>query len=240
VPDASRGSILAPEPREEVPVVRKKTSDGDTGSGEKTGFWEEVKSVLTPGADETDPKPATKLLEEDHKRVRDLFARHEDTRDRATKKRIVDDITRELTLHAKVEEEILYPRFLKRRGDPQKMVRESFEEHKIVETLLAELSKIGPRDEQFDAKVTVLQENFDHHSKEEERDLFPEVEKLLSKRELERMGAEMEDRKEELLRSFEAVASRRRAARAARGRGTARPRTRGSSSRGRARASKHR
>ena len=192
-------------------MAKKRTSDRDTGSGEKTGFWEEVKAVLTPG-DESDPKSATKLLVEDHKRVRELFGRYEDTRDRATKKRIVDDITRELTLHAKVEEEIFYPGFLKRRGDPQKMVRESFEEHKIVETLLAELSKIGPRDEQFDAKVTVLQENVDHHAKEEERDLFPEAEKLLSKRELERMGAEMEDRKEELLRGFEAAASRRRSA----------------------------
>lgn len=239
VPDDLRGPILAPEAREEVPVAKKKTSGGETGSGEKTGFWEEVKSVLTPGA-ETDPKPATKLLEEDHKRVRELFGRYEDTRDRATKKRIVDDITRELTLHAKVEEEIFYPRFLKRRGDPQKMVRESFEEHKVVETLLAELSKIGPRDEQFDAKVTVLQENVDHHAKEEERDLFPEAEKLLSKRELERMGAEMEDRKEELLRGFEAAASRRRGARKERGRATARRRTRGSSSRGRARASTRR
>lgn len=223
-------------------MARRRASGRDSGTEEKTGFWEEVKSVLTPGGDETDPKPATKLLEEDHKRVRELFARYEDTRDRATKKRIVDDITRELTLHAKVEEEIFYPRFLKRRGDPQKMVRESFEEHKIVETLLAELSKIGPHDEQFDAKVTVLQENVDHHAKEEERDLFPEAEKLLSKRELEKMGAEMEDRKDELLRGFETAASRRRSARTARtGRATTPPRTRGSSAaRGRARASKRR
>lgn len=223
-------------------MPKRKTSSRKAESGEKTGFWEEVKAVLTPG-DETDPKPATKLLEEDHRRVRELFARYEDTRDRAAKKRIVDEIIRELTLHAKVEEEIFYPRFLKKRGDPQKMVRESFEEHKIIETLLAELSKIGAGDEQFEAKVTVLQENVDHHAKEEERDLFPEAEKLLSRAELEKMGAEIEDRKEELLRGFEAAASRRRSARAARtGRGgTTRRRTRGSTaSRGRARASRRR
>ena len=222
--------------------MAKRTRSGrDTGSSdEKTGFWEEVKAVLAPG-DETASKSATKLLEEDHKRVRELFARYEDTRDRATKKRIVDDIIRELTLHAKVEEEIFYPPFLKKRGDPQKMVRESFEEHKIIETLLAELSKIGAGDEQFEAKVTVLQENVDHHAKEEERDLFPEAEGLLSRAELEKMGAEIEDRKEELLRGFETAASRRRSARAGSGRGTTRRRTRGSSpSRGRARASKRR
>ncbi len=223
-------------------MAKRKTSGRRTGSGQKTGFWEEVKSVLTPGGDETEPKSATKLLEEDHKRVRDLFDRFEKTRDRATKKRIVEELRRELTLHAKVEEEIFYPRFLKRRGDPEKMVRESFEEHKIVETLLEEISRIGPRDEQFDAKVTVLQENVDHHAKEEERDLFPEAEKLLSRSQLEAMGAEMEDRKEELLKGFETAASRRRSARARAARGNPRRRSgaSGPAARGRARASRRR
>ncbi len=222
-------------------MAKRKTSNRGDGSGPKTGFWEEVKSVLSPGGDETEPKSATKLLEEDHRRVRELFDRFEETRDRATKQRIVGDLRRELTLHAKVEEEIFYPRFLKRRGDPEKMVRESFEEHKIVETLLEDLSKIGPRDEQFDAKVTVLQENVDHHAKEEERDLFPEAEKLLSKAQLEAMGAEMEDRKDELLKGFAAAASRRRSARARAARGNTRRRSNASSgARSRGRASKRR
>ena len=193
-------------------MAKKRIAIGETDSGTRSGFWEEVKAVLAPG-DETEPQSATKLLEEDHGRVRDLFDRYEGTRDRATKKRIVDEITRELTLHARVEEEILYPRFLKSRGDPQKMVRESFEEHKVVETLLAELSGMRPSHEQFEAKVTVLKENVLHHAKEEERDLFPEVESRLSKRQLQAMGAEIEDRKEELQRSFEGARSRRRPSR---------------------------
>jgi hemerythrin superfamily protein len=208
-------------------------------AGRKTRLG--VKSVLAPG-DGSDSRPATKLLEEDHRRVRELFDRYEDTRDRATKKRIVEEITRELTLHARVEEEIFYPRFLGRSGDPEKMVRESFEEHKIVETLLKELSRMAPADEQFDAKVTVLQESVDHHAQEEEDDLFPEAEKRLSKEQLQAMGGEMEDRKEELVRSLEAVASRRRGTRARAARGTARHESGRSSSaaRARSRASKRR
>jgi hypothetical protein len=80
----------------------------------------------------------------------------------------------------------------------------------------------------------------DHHAKEEERDLFPEAEKLLSKAELETMGAEMEDRKDELLKGFAAAASRRRSARARAARGTTRRRSGATSSSGRARASKRR
>jgi hemerythrin superfamily protein len=211
---APSGAILAMRDLPQGGTVAKKTIEiQEAGSGTKSGFWEEVKAVLAPG-DETEPKPATKLLEEDHARVRDLFDRYEDTRDRATKKRIVDEITRELTLHARVEEEIFYPRFLKSRGDPQKMVRESFEEHKVVKTLLTELGGMRPSHEQFDAKVTVLKENVLHHAKEEERDLFPEAESRLSKRQLQDMGAEIEDRKEELQRTFEGSRSRRRPSRA--------------------------
>ena len=97
-----------------------------------------------------------------------------------------------------------------------------------------------PSEEQFDAKVTVLKENVLHHAKEEERDLFPEAEDRLSKRELQAMGAEIEDRKEERQRSFETTRSRRRPSRARAGRSGTRKRAARAPAQRRSRASKRR
>jgi hypothetical protein len=54
-------------------------------------------------------------------------------------------------------------------------------------------------DPQYEAKFTVLKELVEHHADEEENDLFPEVEDLFSDEQLERLGAEMSDLKEELM-----------------------------------------
>src|SRR6185295_13374618 len=46
---------------------------------------------------------------------------------------------------------------------------------------LYELERMSPTDERFDAKVTVLTENVRHHVEEEEKDLFPKVNKIFGR-----------------------------------------------------------
>ena len=86
-----------------------------------------------------------------------------------------------------------------RAKDAKDDVREGFEEHKIVKTLLAELDGMKPEDEQFEAKMTVLQESVEHHADEEESEMFKEARKGLSKERLEELGEKMEARKGELV-----------------------------------------
>ena len=168
---------------------------------ERKGFL----ATLISGGSGGESLSATRLLRADHDRVRELFRKYpeEGEGEAARKREIVGELVRELTVHTRIEEEIFYPAVLDRREKkPEKIVRESFEEHKIVETLLEEISGTGPADKQFDAKVTVLKEIVEHHAKEEEDELFPEAERLFSSAELDEMGAQMEDRKEEILESF--------------------------------------
>ena len=82
-----------------------------------------------------------------------------------TKQDIVERIVRELSIHAAIEEMVLYPaiREAAENGDIDKMVLESLEEHHIVKWMLSELERMSPDDERFDAKVTVLIENVRHH-----------------------------------------------------------------------------
>ncbi|HKB71416.1 MAG TPA: hemerythrin domain-containing protein [Thermoanaerobaculia bacterium] len=145
---------------------------------------------------------ATKLLKDDHDEVRALFKEYEKSGDRALAKReeLFEQIRDALTVHAEIEEEIFYPAVKAARSeDARDEVREAVEEHRIVKTLLAELDAMKPGDEQFDAKMTVLQESVEHHADEEEKEMFKQARKNLSKDRLEALGEEMEARKGELV-----------------------------------------
>jgi hypothetical protein len=77
------------------------------------------------------------------------------------------------------------------------MILEAFEEHHVVDLVLAELPQIDPEDERFHAKMTVLHELVDHHVKEEEKEMFKLAQKL-GRTELAELGERMEARAEEL------------------------------------------
>ncbi|MCP2323220.1 iron-sulfur cluster repair protein YtfE (RIC family) [Hamadaea flava] len=134
------------------------------------------------------------LLKEDHKAVKRLFREYERIHEDASpaqKRALVDKIIHELTTHAFIEETIFYPAARAEVPGNDEHVLESVEEHHVVAWLLAELAKLDPADETFDAKVTVLIENVEHHVEEEEQEWFPEVRKTLGRNRLSELGEQM-------------------------------------------------
>ena len=142
---------------------------------------------------------AIDLLEKDHRTVEKAFKSFENAGTNAEKKEIAQHIIADLRVHATIEEEIFYPA-TRRKVDAEgkEMVAEGFEEHHVIKMLMGELEQIGSVNEQFEAKMTVLQENVEHHVEEEENELFPEAKKSLGKR-LEELGEKMSQRKEALM-----------------------------------------
>jgi hemerythrin-like domain-containing protein len=142
------------------------------------------------------------LLKKDHEDAKMLFEQYDKAGKgaEAQKQALFDEIRAALTVHMDIEETIFYPA-AKSAGSKEVRdeVREADEEHHVVKLLLGELAKMTPRDEQFDAKVTVLRENVEHHVKEEENELLPDARKRLSAELLEQLGDEMEERKEALM-----------------------------------------
>src|SRR2546421_2580965 len=142
---------------------------------------------------------AITLLKNDHKTVEDLFKRFEKLGPRAVKSKqdVVERIVRELSIHAAIEEMLFYPavRQVVEQGDVDDMVLESLEEHHIVKWVLSELDGMSAEHERYDAKVTVLMENVRHHVEEEEKDLFPQVTKLLGRGRLDELGDAMANAK---------------------------------------------
>src|SRR5688572_9116825 len=117
------------------------------------------------------------LLKKDHEKVSDLFERIESASGEA-KLAAFKKLKAELDVHALIEETILYPA-LKKAAETRDITLEAYEEHKVVKDLLAELAAAKPSDK-WDAKLTVLKENVEHHVDEEEGDLFNKAKDVLS------------------------------------------------------------
>jgi hemerythrin superfamily protein len=145
---------------------------------------------------------AITLLRDDHAKVRKLFREFEGASDEspATKRRIVDQIVEELTVHAFIEEQLFYPAVQRLenggKGEaPEDLVKEAQEEHAQVKRLLAELETMSAEDERFDAKVTVVIDDVSHHAEEEENEMFPKVRDLMGRNDLQDLGQRMAELK---------------------------------------------
>src|SRR5207245_4619061 len=108
---------------------------------------------------------ALTLLRNDHRTVERLFKDFEKTGDRAVKRKtgLVERIIGELSVHAAIEEQVLYPAARKANPDLDDQVLEALEEHHIVKWTLSELDGMDADDERFDAKLRVLIESVRHH-----------------------------------------------------------------------------
>lgn len=137
----------------------------------------------------------TDLLKEDHQRVNRLFKKVKDT-PKGEHPALFKQIYAELDVHTHIEEKIFYPALIKEGDKPlEDITREGIEEHRQAKMFLAELKKLTPSNKQYEAKLTVLMEDIEHHVKEEERDMFKQAEEQLSAEAMERLTVRMEKEK---------------------------------------------
>ena len=139
---------------------------------------------------------ALKLLTEQHKEVDALIAKLE--KDPADKDELFEELADKIAAHATMEEKLFYPAVRARQTED--ILRESVEEHLAVKRIIADMLSLDSDDDQWDAKLSVVKEQLEHHAHEEEEgELFPKVRKLFGKDELEALGGEMAALFEELL-----------------------------------------
>jgi iron-sulfur cluster repair protein YtfE (RIC family) len=154
---------------------------------------------------------AIELLKKDHDTVKDLLSKLEETTERAvqTRKKLLARIEQELKIHTELEEQIFYPAFRQAGNkDEAVLTTEAKEEHRAVEALvLPDIKETPPSALEFAGRVKVLKELLEHHIEEEERDMFPQARKLLSKQQLQELGESMEVLRKSLKSSVEAKAA---------------------------------
>ena len=152
---------------------------------------------------------ALRLLKDDHDKMRKLLDDLETTTQRGvrTREELFSKIKGELTIHEIIEEEIFYPA-LKDHPKAKDIVLEGYEEHHVVDTVMAELEDLPVDDESWGAKAKVMKENVEHHMEEEEGEMFQKARQVFDRDELEALGTRMERRKTEAQEELNVPASR--------------------------------
>ena len=147
-----------------------------------------------------DSMDAVTMLKDDHDKVKKILSDLDSTTERGVKTRqeLFAKVQQELEVHETIEEEIFYPA-LKEHPKMKDLVLEAYEEHHVVDTVMAEIRDVPYDDETWGAKLTVMKENVEHHIEEEEDEMFKQARQVFSKEELVQLGDRMQARKDELL-----------------------------------------
>jgi hemerythrin-like domain-containing protein len=116
---------------------------------------------------------AISLLEEDHRKMKKLLSELESTTERGVKTReeLFATVKEELTVHETIEEEIFYPA-LKEHPKTKEITLEAYEEHHVVDMVMAEIEGVPYDDERLVANIKVMKENIEKHIEEEEKEMF--------------------------------------------------------------------
>jgi hemerythrin superfamily protein len=141
---------------------------------------------------------AIKMLKQQHREVEKLFKQLEAAKSAGPRTKAFYEIADALAVHATIEERHFYPGV--KETQTEDILLESVEEHLEIKRVIADLLDMDADEDEFMAKVKVLQEDIEHHVEEEEGELFPKVEKLFDDEALESLGAAMEETAEELRR----------------------------------------
>jgi hemerythrin superfamily protein len=144
----------------------------------------------------TSHQDAVTLLTEDHRTVEQLFADYErGLQGPEAKRQVVDQIIRELSVHAAIEEAYLYPAVRKALGEGGELVDEGLHEHQEVKETLAALEDMDPADAAYDRKVASLIADVRHHVEEEEGEMCPKLRAALGAEQLVDIGRKLADGK---------------------------------------------
>jgi hemerythrin superfamily protein len=147
---------------------------------------------------------AIALLKQDHRAVEELFAAFEKAGGDGRKQKLANQICLELSVHARIEEEIFYPACEDKVEED--LLKEAYVEHDGAKLLIAEILAGKPGDEFYDSKVAVLQEQIEHHVEEEEKrmeGLFSQARK--AGLDMDALGEQLAARKAELTAEYEAT-----------------------------------
>ena len=145
---------------------------------------------------------AIQLLTQDHREVEALFEKFEKASRDGTKEKLARQICTELKIHTMIEEELFYPALRGKIDDDD--LDEAMVEHDGAKVLINDIEAAQPSDDYYDAKVKVLQEEIEHHVKEEEKqqgNMFTQARQ--TDVDLVALGEQMAARKAELQRQAE-------------------------------------
>jgi hemerythrin-like domain-containing protein len=158
---------------------------------------------------------AIELIKADHKKVEQLYQRYQGSSGQSQPQRaLIQEMCQELTIHAQLEEELFYPAVERQLGkEGATLGTEARKEHREMKRAMSQLQAqefAGPQSEQV---FQDMMQGVQHHVQEEEREMLPKAQQQLGA-ESDRLGALMQQQKQELQKSKHSGEKPREASRA--------------------------
>lgn len=137
------------------------------------------------------------LLEQDHRAVEALYERFKTVprTDLTTRRTLVNAIVRELSIHAAIEEQFLYPVTREAFPGGADLAEHSVDEHQQIKKLLTAVDKSRPDDDGLDDRLDALMAEVTEHVGEEESELFPQLRGALGADRIRRLGEDLQTAK---------------------------------------------
>lgn len=139
-----------------------------------------------------------KIIENDHRKVEQLFHQYLSSKDPKT----LDEICAELTIHAALEEEHLYPLMARELPDGDRLRQEAEQEHQEVKDLVAEIEDLGFEGDRMEQLATTLQQGVEHHVQEEESEMLPTLREHLSQDMLTQLAETLTQAKQQAMQEL--------------------------------------
>jgi hypothetical protein len=146
---------------------------------------------------------ATDVLTKNHQGILQLFDRYKRAgrADYRRKKELFDRIKRATRTLLTLEEEMLYPALTKTPSpEAARALDGVLQEHLFIDDVLTSLSSLQPRDRDFDLRMTILRRRVEEHLLLEQQGPYGDIRRALTRKALEKLGAEISSRMELLAR----------------------------------------
>lgn len=142
-----------------------------------------------------DDQDVVGVLTHDHREVQELFAEVEVTTDPAKLRKLTDQIITELIRHSAAEEQYLYPAVRDHIPGGEALADKEIEDHNKVEAALKTLEKMDTEDPNFVHTFRQMSNEVRAHIKEEEADLFPQLQEHTTPDQLRELGGKIQSAK---------------------------------------------
>lgn len=132
------------------------------------------------------------ILKADHRDVKRMLSALAETEEGAERSKLAAEVEKALSLHMELEEQLIYPAVAQRVGGEDE--EEAEVEHGLAREGLAKLREHVDQPG-FGAVVEMLKAGVEHHVREEEGELLPELKSSLAREEWLALGDKLADAK---------------------------------------------
>lgn len=177
-----------------------------TGKEADQGLWARVQdavaavtgiagSAVTQSSDKSDMN-IQDVIRMDHQKVNILFGEIDKSNDPQKIQEYFGQIYKDLTVHAKAEEQVVYPAVRSFYGDDN--TQELYDEQAEMAVLLDEIKNIDPAQSEFKTKVNQLKDIVMDHVRQEESTMFTAIRSNCSSDQSEQLATQFKAAKSKL------------------------------------------